>query len=158
MDVQHARHVHPGVGRPAAGALAPLPATHPRPGDRPGQADRARRPARQGTARQLQPAPRRLQRRGDTRTRACPRRSRPGGHARPDPRSEKSIGERALRISTYATLDPQAIQRGLENSGRTIRLPVHVAQRSRKVGRSERELWGQLGHEPRRGARQETEY
>src|SRR6202007_105471 len=38
--------------------------------------------------------------------------------------------------------------RGLENSGRTIRLPVHVAQRSRKVGRVERGLSVRLGREP----------
>src|SRR3712207_5140268 len=38
--------------------------------------------------------------------------------------------------------------RGLENTSRTIRLPVHVAQRSRKVGRVERELTTKLGHEP----------
>ena len=43
---------------------------------------------------------------------------------------------------------PISIQRGLENTSRTIRLPVHVAQRSRKVGRVERELTTKLGHEP----------
>ena len=42
----------------------------------------------------------------------------------------------------------QAIQRDLADSGRTIRLPVHVAQRSRKVGRVERELSVRLGREP----------
>jgi RNA polymerase primary sigma factor len=63
--------------------------------------------------------------------------------------SEKLDWRKGFRFSTYATLwIRQAIQRGLENSGRTIRLPVHVAQRSRKVGRVERELSVRLGREP----------
>ena len=86
---RYARHLHPRVRRPAAGALAPLPAAHARPGDRPGQADRARRPARQGTARQLQPAPGRVQRPPLPEPGPAARRPRPGGHARPDPRQRE---------------------------------------------------------------------
>ena len=90
---RHARYVHPRGSRPAAGALAPLPAAHAGPGDRPGQADRARRPARQGTARQLEPAPRRLERAALPEPGPAAGRPGPGGHARPDP------GQREVRLA-----------------------------------------------------------
>src|SRR5436305_14566950 len=63
--------------------------------------------------------------------------------------TEKFDWRRGFKFSTYATLwIRQAIQRGLENSSRTIRLPVHIAQRERKINRTERELATKLGLEP----------
>jgi RNA polymerase primary sigma factor len=62
---------------------------------------------------------------------------------------EKFDWRKGFKFSTYATLwIRQAIQRGLANSGRAIRLPAHIGQRERKVARAERELTAQLGREP----------
>ncbi|MGO9754582.1 MAG: RNA polymerase sigma factor RpoD/SigA [Solirubrobacteraceae bacterium] len=62
---------------------------------------------------------------------------------------EKFDWRRGFKFSTYGTLwIRQAIQRGLQNSGRTIRLPVHVAQRQAKVRKVESELSVTLGREP----------
>ena len=63
--------------------------------------------------------------------------------------AEKFDWRKGFKFSTYATLwIRQSIQRGLENSSRTIRLPVHIAQRERKINRTERELATRLGREP----------
>jgi len=62
---------------------------------------------------------------------------------------EKFDWRKGFKFSTYATLwIRQAIQRGLANTGRAIRLPAHVGQRERKVARAERELTMRLGREP----------
>jgi RNA polymerase primary sigma factor len=62
---------------------------------------------------------------------------------------EKFDWRRGFKFSTYGTLwIRQAIQRGLQNSGRTIRLPVHVAQRQVKVRKVESELSIRLSREP----------
>jgi RNA polymerase primary sigma factor len=62
---------------------------------------------------------------------------------------EKFDWRRGFKFSTYGTLwIRQAIQRGLQNHGRTIRLPVHVAQRQVKVRKVESELNTMLGREP----------
>jgi RNA polymerase primary sigma factor len=62
---------------------------------------------------------------------------------------EKFDWRRGFRFSTYATLwIRQAIQRGLADRGRMIRLPVNVAQRERKIATVERQLASRLGREP----------
>lgn len=62
---------------------------------------------------------------------------------------EKFDWRKGFKFSTYGTLwIRQAIQRGLQNSGRTIRVPVHVAQRQVKVRKVESELALKLGREP----------
>ena len=63
--------------------------------------------------------------------------------------SEKFDWRRGFKFSTYATLwIRQAIQRALSNTSKTIRIPVHVEQRQRKLARIEREMTTELGHEP----------
>jgi RNA polymerase primary sigma factor len=62
---------------------------------------------------------------------------------------EKFDWRRGFKFSTYGTLwIRQAIQRGLQNHGRTIRVPVHIAQRQVKVRKLESELNTKLGREP----------
>jgi RNA polymerase primary sigma factor len=63
--------------------------------------------------------------------------------------AEKFDWRRGFKFSTYATLwIRQAIQRALSNTSRTIRIPVHIEQRQRKLARAERELTNKIGREP----------
>ena len=59
---------------------------------------------------------------------------------------EKFDWRRDLKFSTYATWwIRQAVQRAVANHSRTIRVPVHVHDRMRKIDRSRRELEARLG-------------
>jgi RNA polymerase sigma factor (sigma-70 family) len=62
---------------------------------------------------------------------------------------DKFEWERGFKFSTYATWwIRQAIQRGLADQSRTIRIPVHMVETMNRVTRVARELTVELGREP----------